>query len=146
MKNNNMKKNNKLHKTKEVAIKKELVDIKMIPIIKAMNAFYGITTLFSCEGDPYPYVSFFSNAVERCCGTQVILKYCIDNNIDTIINMMNVGYTARDVVDPHTVARISVYFKNLKEVNELTKILIEQNKIKNKTVKQTSKQKTKSKK
>lgn len=38
------------HKTKKIVIKHGDVDVKIIPLVKWMNSFESVHTLFSCEG------------------------------------------------------------------------------------------------
>ncbi len=38
------------HKTKRVVIKQGDVDVKIVPVVKWLNSFESVHTLFSCEG------------------------------------------------------------------------------------------------
>ena len=39
------------HKTKRVVIKQSDIDINIIPVVKWLNSFESVHTLFSCEGE-----------------------------------------------------------------------------------------------
>jgi hypothetical protein len=56
------------HKTKKIIIKTAEVDEEIVPIVKWLNSFEGIQTLYSCQGgniDFESYISFVSDNYEN---------------------------------------------------------------------------------
>lgn len=65
-----MTRNKRIHATKEICLKKALIDKEIIPLVNWLNSFHSIYTTYSCQGDVdhknigssypyvYPYVSF----------------------------------------------------------------------------------------
>ena len=79
------------HETKRITLKRADIDARMIPLIKWLNSFYSVYTLYCCEGSEdynvgssMPYITFV-------CGDNGDLEEIIDtfkkfraiNNYDT---------------------------------------------------------------
>lgn len=102
------------HKTEKIPLKMIDVDIGIIPLIKWINSYKGIFTLYSCEGYDYnpetevtlpPYVTFIAETsrdielfLEELAGLRIPMEVKVDSNAPNKLFKMRfmIQFTDRD--------------------------------------------------
>lgn len=112
-----MKKQNEQHETTEITIKQAEVDLLMVPIVKYINSFEGLTTRWCCQGDEKNDGSIYLQ------GCYVI--FYSDDNISLIKLLAKFKYLARFEIEYYTESlglRYCMIIKTKRNFDEIVKI------------------------